>query len=144
MSGSITSTNAVFTISVPSIFSIPVQLQEFSAEDIFTTQAVQTTETSMGLDGVLSGGKVFVPVPQTVSLQANSPSNAVFDQWAQQEEADGETYSAEGIIILKSLGKKWTMTNGFLVSYQPAPDAGKTLRPRRYGLLWNKMFPSNV
>ena len=53
-------------------------------------------------------------------------------------------YGAEGIIILKSIGKKWTMTNGFLTAYQPIPDAAKTLRARRFGITWNKMFPSNV
>lgn len=141
---SITSSNSIYTLSVTDLFTSPIQLQGFSAEDIFTTQPLASVETLMGIDGVLSGGFVFVPVVQSISLQADSASNDVFDQWYQAQQLAKDVYTAEGIIILTSIGKKWNLSNGYLSSYPPMPDAAKTLRPRRYAITWNSMNAANI
>jgi len=142
--GSITSANSIYTLAVTGLFPAPFQLQGFSAEDIFTTQALASVETLMGLDGILSGGFVYVPVVQSISLQADSASNNLFDQWYQAQQIAKDVYTAEGVIILQSIGKKWNLSNGFLSSYPPMPDAAKTLRPRRFAITWNSMNPANI
>jgi hypothetical protein len=140
----ITSADAIFTLSISDLFDSPVQLQGFSTDDIFTTQPVQSAEVMMGVDGFLSGGFVYNPFVQTIALQADSLSNLVFDQWHQGQQAVSEVYVANGVIILKAIRRKFTMSRGFLTSYPPAPDAAKTLRPRRYGITWNNMVPENI
>lgn len=142
--GTITSANAVYTLTVANLFTSPVTLQEYSAEDIFTTGPLASAETLMGLDGVLSGGFVFVPIVQNITLQANSPSNDVFDQWWNQQQLAKDVYPANGLVVLNSIGKKWTLTNGFLTSFPPMPDAARTLRPRRFAITWNLVSPANV
>ena len=144
MSNSITSANAVYTLAVTGLFSTPIQLQGFSAEDIFTTAPLASAETLMGLDGILSGGFVFVPVVQNITLQADSASNALFDQWWQQQQLAKDVYTANGIVILTSIGAKWVLTNGFLTSFPPIPDAARTLRPRRFAITWNSVSPAPV
>ena len=53
---SITSANAVLTMSISGLFNAPFQLQGFSGEDIYTSGPLAAVETIMGLDGKLSGG----------------------------------------------------------------------------------------
>ena len=141
---SITSANAIYTLSVTTLFPSPIQLQGFSAEDIFTTGPLASAETLMGLDGVLSGGFVYAPVVQNISLQADSGSNDIFDQWWAQQQNAKDVYTASGVVILQAIGKKWVMTNGFLTSYPPIPDAARTLRPRRFAITWNAVSPGNI
>ena len=140
----ITSSNAVLTLSVSTIFPAPVQLQGFSGDDIYTTGPLASTETIMGLDGKLSGGYVHVPVSWNISLQADSTSNDLFDQWYQTQQINGEVYVASGILYLPSISKKWVLTVGFLTSFPPFPDAAKTLRPRRYGMLWQSVSAAPI
>lgn len=144
MSGSITSANAVYMLTIPNLFNSPQQLQEFSADDIFTTDVLAATETSMGLDGFLSGGFVYTEVRQSISLQANSPSNDMFERWWLQQQIDQEAYIANGTILLKSINKRFTMTRGFISQFASVPDAARTLRPRRHQITWNRIVPANV
>jgi hypothetical protein len=140
----ITSANAVLTLSVSTIFTAPFQLQGFSADDIYTTGPLASAETLMGLDGKLSGGYVHVPVTWNIALQADSTSNDLFDQWFQLQQTNSEVYEASGILLLPSISKKWVLTTGFLTSFPPFPDAAKTLRPRRYGMLWQSVSSAPI
>ena len=70
----ITGANAVFTLAIAGVFSTPQQVQGFASDDSFAVQAIRRAEVLMGVDGVLSGGKVFMPIPQSVMLQADSIS----------------------------------------------------------------------
>lgn len=138
---SITSSNAILTISQPILFPTPVQLQGFGADDVYDVDAIKSVEESMGVDGVLSFGFVFVAVPQNITLQADSASNDFFDTLWTQMQAAQEVYPVNGIIILPGIATKFTMINGGLTGYKPAPDAKKTLQPRRYQITWNRIFP---
>jgi hypothetical protein len=141
--GTLTSANAVVTLAISNLFTTPQQLQQFSADDIFSTDPIDSAITEMGVDGVMSGGFVFVPIKMSISLMANSPSCAIFDQWwAANQLAQDAYYVANGVVILKSIGTKWTLTNGFLTSFQTMPDAGKTLKMRKMGITWNAVSPA--
>jgi hypothetical protein len=141
----ITSVNAIFTLSISNLFPAPVQLQGFSAEDIFTNDPVVPNEISMGLDGVLSAGYVNVPTPMSIMLQADSASNDIFDQWRYAPIANnGTVYFAQGTLILPALAKKWAMTQGVLTSFPTVSDAARTLRPRRFGITWESVTPAPI
>ena len=92
---SITSANAVLMMSVNSIYSTPVQIQGFSADDVFDVEPLQSAEVLMGVDGIQSGGFVYVSVKQSIALQADSASNVVFDTWWAQQQARGDIYYAK-------------------------------------------------
>jgi hypothetical protein len=140
--GDITAANSVIMVSIPDLFPVPQQLQGFAQDDIFDIPAIESVETLMGVDGNLSGGFVFKPIPMEVTLQADSLSNTFFDQWWTQMQATLSTFTANGVIRLPAVGAKTTLTRGYLTSYKPAPAGKKVLQPRRYMITWNLSAPA--
>jgi hypothetical protein len=140
----ITSANAVIMLSVAGVFPAPQALQQFSAEDIFTNDPVQANEIAMGVDGFLAAGFVYNPIPWSVSLMANSPSNEFFDQWYLTMKKNTESYRANGTIWLKSINKKYDLTNGALTTYRNMSDAARTLRSRAFVITWEDVSPSVI
>lgn len=138
----ITSANAVLTLSIEGLFDTPVQLQGFSADDIFTVEPRQAAEVLMGVDGLLSAGFVYNPTVQNISLQADSNANDIFDQWVQAQETQKDIYYANAVIILLSINRTYTLEKGALVTYPPISDAARVLRPRRYTLNWERVTPA--
>ncbi|HEX2753721.1 MAG TPA: hypothetical protein VHP34_11575 [Alphaproteobacteria bacterium] len=138
----LTGASAIITLTVPGIFNAPVQLQGFAADDVFDTDAQEITEISMGVDGILSGGYVFVPVKQTFTLQADSASNFFFETWAQQQRIGVEAFVANGNTNIVATGKTYTMTRGFLTTHTTVPSVKKLLAPRKYTVTWNRIVPS--
>jgi len=139
---SITSANAVAMFTLPGVFDTPFQLQQFAADNIFGVEAIEAAETAMGVDGTLTGGFVNVPTRQTWYMMADSPGNFFFDQWYLQQKALQDTLIANGVIILRSLGTKYSMVRGFLRSYQPISDAQKTMKERRFIIEWQTSIPN--
>lgn len=138
MAKSLTATNAVITLAVPPIFTAPQNIEEFATDDVFNTDETEPTEISMGLDGVMSAGYIFVPVKQAITLQANSPSNDVFDLWKATQDAAGDQFFAQGYFALPSLRRAWIMTGGALSAWTPMPGVGKVARPRRFSITWER------
>jgi len=139
---SITSSNAIIQLVIPEVFPAPMQLQQFSADDVFGTDALVPAEIVMGVDGHQSAGFVYVSTKQNFTLMADSPSNDVFDLWWGASQAAGEVITANAVIVLKSIGRKYQMTKGVLSSYAPAPDAKRTLQQRRFEITWERFSPS--
>jgi hypothetical protein len=139
---SITAANAVYMISVTGLFSTPQQLQGFAADDVFSTENLQSAETQMGVDGRLSGGFVYKEIVQSIMLQADSDSNFIFEQWWAAQQTAAEVLTANATVILKNLNSKYTLTRGFLTGFSPLPDAKKLLQPRRFSITWNSVIPA--
>lgn len=139
--GTLTSANAVITLAVSDVFNTPQQLQGFSTDDVFDTPAIVAAEAVRGVDGILSGGFVYSNIVQAYMLQADSASNAVFDNWYQAQVAAQDIFYASGNAILQGIRTKWSMIRGILTSYTPVPSAGKILKPRRYEVTWQTVTP---
>lgn len=140
----LTSANSIIWLSIPLVLPVPQQLQQFAIDDIFSTAPVVPIEVVMGVDGVLSGGYVPREKKTTFMLQANSPSNQVFDSWSSIQDANTTAYTATGVITLPTLGLTFALTKGFLTSYVPITDAKKILQPRRYEITWQSIIGSPV
>ncbi len=142
--GSITSSNAKLYLAITGVFASPQPLQGFSADDIFDTNDIPPTEAVMGVDGKLSAGKIFVPIVQNIVLQADSASNALFDQWKAAMDKLGDVYFAQGTVLLTATGKEYTCVNGSLTGYKPSPDARRILQPRRFQITWEQWQIGNI
>lgn len=150
--GTITGANAVYALAIAppafapqvsaTLFAAPVQLLGFATDDSFATEPLASVETLMGVDGILSSGFVFVPVRQTITLQADSPSNDLFDLWWNAMQTTKDVFLAQGIITLTTIQKKYALTNGSLTTYQPLADVRKLLQPRRFGITWQTIQPA--
>ncbi len=137
----ISSANAIYMLGVASVFAAPQQLQGFSADDIFDSEPIDTAEISMGVDGILSGGFVFQPAKQSVTLQADSDSNAFFEAWYNAQVAQKTVFYAFGLVTLSSINRDYVLTRGVLTAYPPMPSAGRILKPRKYGITWQSIAP---
>lgn len=144
MAGNITSADAIYMLAIGIVFPVPFQLQGFSADDIFDTEEISPSEVSMGVDGLLSGGFVFVPIAQTIRLQADSSSNALFDGWYAAQQVAKTIFRATATVVLPSIGTQWSLFNGVLTRYKPLPDAQKVLRARTFGITWQGVVPAPV
>jgi hypothetical protein len=135
----ITAANALVTIAIPNLFPIPQQIQGFSADNVYETNPQDVVETSMGVDGRLSGGFVYSPVEQSFVLQADSDSNLFFETWAAQMVRDKDAFFANGQTLLKAVQRVYVMSRGFLVNLPAFPAAGRTLQPRRFTIRWESV-----
>lgn len=140
----LTVANSVIFLVIPDLFPVPQQLQGYAADDVLSTEAVDSVEVQMGVDGLLSGGWMPTPKRQTFTLQADSPSVTMFDAWQQSQEAIQDAYVANGFITLPSIGRIYTCTKGFLTSYTPMPDARKVLQPRKFTITWESILGAPV
>lgn len=139
---SLTGANSTIFLGITDLYDAPQQLQGFAADDIFDTEMVKLVETLMGVDGNLSGGFVNIERKQTIMLQADSPSNDIFDNWAEAQQAQQDTYEANGVVSIFALGQKFTLTKGFLTGYTYMPAVKKLIQPRRFEITWNRVSPS--
>lgn len=135
----LTAANVVLMLGVTGLYDTPRRLQGFSADDVTDIDALTQGEGSMGVDGRLSVGFTFSSVNQNITLQADSESNDLFENWQQAERQQVEKYVAFGSILVKATGRRYTMTRGFLMSTSLMPAIRKTLQPRRFTLMWEKI-----
>ena len=138
----LTSANSVLTITIPGVYDSAQQLQGYSADDIFSVASVTTAETTMGLDGILSGGYVPAPRELSLTLQGDSFSNVIFDNWIQQAQTQRTPYTCSMTILVPSIGKAYTATRGFLKGASVLADAKKILQPRQYQIQFQSIDPA--
>lgn len=137
----ITSANSVLTLVIGGLYG-PANIQGYAVDDAFESESVQQSETLMGVDGSLSGGKVWIPYKMTIHLQADSPSVSVFDNWRAAQDAVVDVFLANGTIILPSTGRSYSLVNGYLTAATPFPAVKKTLQPVVYEITWQSIVGS--
>lgn len=140
----ITSANSVFTIVVPGLFPAPVQLQGYSTDRAFTTNALVLSEVQMGVDGRMTAGYTPAPTEQTIALQADSPSRSIFTAIIQASKTAREVYYISGSIALPSTGESFTLVRGVLTTGKQVPDANKVLAPVEYTITWQSVDASVI
>lgn len=138
----ITSANSVFTITVPGLFPSPVKLEGYSADKAFSTEPVSFAEVSMGVDGRMTAGYTPTPTKQTITLQADSPSRAIFTAIIAAIKSGREIFYINGSLSIPSTGEAFTMTRGVLTNVHQLPDAAKVLQPVEYEVTWQDISPA--
>lgn len=140
----ITSANSVVTLTVPGLFNAPVQLSGYSADRAWNTNAQDLTEDQIGVDGRKTSGYVFTLVEQTFTLQADSPSKAIFKAIQTAMQTAREIYYISGEISLPATGEVFIGTRGTLKSVKPLPDGGKVLQPMDFVINWESLKPGLI
>lgn len=136
---SITAADAKILLSITGLFDVPQLLQGFSVDDVFDVPSLSRKEVQMGVDGHMSAGFINVVVPMGIMLNADSPSNLLFEAWDAAEVALQGTYFANGIVRLPAIQRTYALTKGVLTEYSPAPAAKKVLQPRKFTITWEKI-----
>lgn len=140
----ITSANSIFILTVPGLYPSGIQLQGYSAERAWQSEAQETTESQIGVDGQKASGWVPAMIQQTVALLANSKSRSVFNNIARLQRANRDALVFQGSITLPSTGESFACINGTLKNYKPLPDAAKVLQPVDFAIEWQDIQPSLI
>lgn len=139
MAKTLTAANSVLLLTVAGLFDTPTPLQGFEVDDIYDIDNVAPAETKMGVDGKLSGGWVPVPIVQSITLQADSDSNSIIEDWYNAQQTAREIYVASGSIYLPAVQREYVMTRGFLTGYMPVPAGKKVLQARKFSITWESV-----
>lgn len=136
---SITSANAVCTLSVPDLFDTPITLEQWGSDQAWKNDAVQPVETNLTIDGVLQAG--WVPTTKTVTftLSPASPSKAFFDQLNDEQTTSREIYRINMDLAIPSLSERHTGRRGVLKSYKPIADGAKVLQPMEFAIEFEQL-----
>lgn len=140
--GKITAANSVFMLGIATVYPTPQRLQGYSADAAFETNAANPAEIQLGVDGKMSVGFVPFLTEQSITLQADSPSAVMFEQWMETQKAQLDIFYAQATIYLPSLDRKWTCTDGVLTGFPAVPSAQKVLGPRQFTITWRDISPA--
>jgi len=141
-SGFITAADASIVMAAPPIFPVPQPIQGFAPDDVFQVPDQTIAQVEMGVDGFLAAGFIFVLQPWNFTLQAPSPSVTFFDALRAAQTAALTTFFIQGIVTLPSTRLTYTLVDGTLREYAPAPSARQVLQPRRFGIVWRNILPA--
>src|ERR1700761_4197254 len=110
----LTTANSAFVLLCPDVFGIPQLIEGYATEDAFSVPQYEIARAVMGVDAKLSGG--FVPAVKEldVVLQADSPSNAVFQRIVQVMSAQREIVYLSATIEMPGQNELWQFTKGIL------------------------------
>lgn len=139
---SITSANSEFQISIPPIFVTPQAVQGYAADAAWTTEAVQSSELVLGVDGLLSAGWVPTLKVMTVTLMPDKGGDFVFDEWFAYQEAIRELVPCFGTLAIPGLQRRYTMLTGYLSNYQPMVSSARVLQARPFQITWQSITTS--
>lgn len=137
--GTLTNANSALAIQIVGLYPIAQAIQGYSTDDAFSVDDIEPAEVMMGTDGFLSGGYVPVPKKLTLTLQADSASNAVFDNWLSAQDAAKEIYISNATISLQGTGDKFAFTRGILTSATPMATGKKVLQPRKFTITFQSL-----
>lgn len=140
----LTAVNSVLMLSIAGLYPTPQQIQGFATDDAFATDDVDTAETMMGVDGRMSAGFTPFITPLTISIQADSPSLIIFENWLAAQKAARDTYTGAVTILLPAISRKYAFTNGVLVKAPSMPGVKKLLEAVKYTINFERCEPASV
>lgn len=136
----ITSANAVLTIAPRTTGLIgsggAFTVEGFASDDAFQSDSVDSTEAMMGVDGKASFGMLPYLVKQTITLQADSPSIALFETIIGAQNTLRQPIILDAVLALPAVQKSYVFTKGALTRVTPFTAGKKVLQAMAYEVTW--------
>lgn len=139
----LTTANSTMALTTQTLYPSAQLIQGYAADDAFDTEAVENGEYSMGIDGKLSAGFVFNPIPLTMTLQADSASLGIFENIWQFEFSNRAKLTQNVTITVPAVSKRYEFSNGFMRSYK-APAGKRILEPGVVVFVFNSLQVSPI
>ena len=137
---SITSADSTFVLSSSDFALAATILEGYAADAAFAMDNADTAETMLGVDGKLSAGWIPRSYNQTITLQADSKSRALFDALVTAQDATRNVFRLNGVINLPGNQYNYNLTRGVLKNYTAMPTAQKVLQPLTFVIEWEKVL----
>lgn len=138
---SITSADSTFVISSADFALAATVLEGYAADAAFALDNADTAETMLGVDGKLSAGWIPRSYNQTITLQADSKSRAVFDALVAAQDVSRNVFRLNGVINLPGNQYSYTLSRGVLKNYSAMPNAQRVLQPMTFVIEWERVLP---
>lgn len=141
----ITSANSSLNLAIRSAAGIivgPFNVEGYASDDAFAVEPVQSAQALMGVDGKMSAGFTPFMTPQTIILQADSPSVALFEEWVNAQQVLKDALYAEGWLTLPSIGRTYALHKGALTRHTSIPAAKAILQPLQFEITWELVQPT--
>lgn len=123
----ITSANAELVLTVDELFPGGIVLQMFGTDQAANMDAVDITETRMGVDGHMVAGYMPVIYPVTITLEAASPSRFSLSTVWEAMTTNKRIYSCGLVCTLPGIGERLTWSHGVLKNGTIMPPLEKVL-----------------
>lgn len=137
---SITSADSTFVLSSSDFALAATILEGYAADAAFAMENADTAETMLGVDGKLSAGWVPRSYNQTITLQADSKSRAVFDALVMAQDVSRQIFRLNGVITLPGNQYSYTLSRGVLKNYTAMPTAQRVLQPMTFVIEWERVL----
>jgi len=139
---SISSANKVLNLWDGDLFPIPVEQFGFETDKMFSFDAIDLSETRIGADGRMVGGRVYSIVPMTLTYQPDSPSLDFINAIVQGMLTVSDIIWLSGTLVYPSINKAYSLNNGIIKNANIIPDALKTLAPINVSIHWESVTPA--
>ena len=150
--GSITNANSSLVITprlagalsglLPALAGAGINVQGYSSDDAFATEAVDTAETRIGVDGLMSAGYLPRLNKMSITLSPDSITLPVFNALVGVQDQIKELILLDGILTLQSINTTFALVNGVMSRITPIPPGKKVLDPVSYELTWWQITPA--
>jgi hypothetical protein len=137
-------TSAVLSGLLPALAGVGFPVQGYASDDAFATDAVDSAEARVGVDGIMSAGWLPRLTKQTITLQADSPSLQLFNALVGAQDALREVIFLDGVLTLPSVGITYALVKGVMTRITPIIPAKKVLEPVTYEITWGTVQPAPV
>ncbi|ECG5735956.1 phage tail fiber protein [Salmonella enterica] len=126
----ITSANSKLRIVVPAYYPGGFDVDDYAANNMFETGALQNAEDMMSADGKYHAGFVFNPTEFTINLMATSNAGSLIDDWVSAERTAIGKFTCNAVLTVPALGAKWNFVNGIIFTWTQLPPGRLVLQPR--------------
>jgi len=144
----LTAANSTFSISIPDLYTVPQILQDFVADNPFSTSDIEVAETVVSLEGHLFAGYVPNPISQSITLLPNgglgNDSAGILVDWIQAQRTSKGIFRANANITAPSLGKVFILTNGVLKTGKVIPDARRIYQAISFTIVWENVVSVGI
>lgn len=138
----ITSADAVFTLTVQTLFNAPVRLENWSANRAWEGQALRLADTRLSIDGKLNKGFVPSAYDMTLHFSPNSNTWDIFDELQTTIRQAKTVYELNGELHLPGLHRKYTFVSGCVLEMAAVPNGGELLEERSVHIRWQDVLPA--
>ena len=140
----ITSADAVFTLTVKTLFNTPITLENWATNRAWEGQNLRLADTRLSIDGKLNKGFVPSAYDMTINFSANSPSMTIFDAIQTASRQARTVYELNGELHLPGFRKKYTFINGCVLELTAVPNGEELLAERSVHIRWENVLPAGI
>ena len=131
MAQNITSANSSLRVTIATLYTAGVDVDQYEADRMFETAAVSNAEIVMGADGVMHAGWVPNPVELTINIMPNSNFGGIIDEVYAYENTGKVKLAVNAVLTLKSIGGAvYTFVGGVISNFTPSIAGARTLQGR--------------